>query len=284
VRREVSRRFRSADLRGLCTPRRFYIQQLLKSDPVVSADDIKVKQTVARAQRLRRFGRFVTLRAYAMRKQYFIRKEGGVLKKDPPVNPMSNPMTNPMAMMDGMKGNISYIVPNMVMMTFISYFFSGFVLVKVPFDLTNRFKVMLQRGVDLSTLDVSYVSSLSWYFLLMYGLRSVFRLVLGDDEAAQEEQRMMQMQMGMGMGGMGGGMNAPQPKALYKQESTSLKIHSHKCVLDDVEQSLLGDRYPSVPSLDDDIAKIPEPKVLVKKSSVEKRRKVKGSRSRTRKD
>jgi len=36
------------------------------------------------------------------------------------------------------------------------------VLVKVPFSLTNRFKSMLHRGVDLSTLDVSYVSSLSW--------------------------------------------------------------------------------------------------------------------------
>jgi len=159
---------------------RHYIQGLLKSDPVMDAGDIKVKQTVARAQRLRRFGRFVTPRAYAMRKAHFTRKDGGALRENPPANPMANPMTNPMAMMDGMKGNISFMVPNMIMMTFISYFFSGFVLVKVPFDLTNRFKVMLQRGVDLSTLHVSYVSSLSWYFLLMYGLRSVFRLVLGE--------------------------------------------------------------------------------------------------------
>ena len=111
------------------------------------------------------------------------------------------------------------MVPNMVMMTFISYFFSGFVLVKVPFGLTNRFKVMLQRGVDLSTLDVSYVSSLSWYFLLMYGLRSVFKLVLGQDSVAEEEKRMLNMQMGM----MGGGapMGGPQPKQQGRRCSTA---------------------------------------------------------------
>ena len=34
----------------------------------------------------------------------------------------------------------------MLMMTVISFFFSGFVLVKVPFPVTQRFKQMLQSG------------------------------------------------------------------------------------------------------------------------------------------
>ena len=86
----------------------------------------------------------------------------------------------------------------MLMMTVISFFFSGFVLVKVPFPVTQRFKQMLQRGVDLATLDTSYVSSLSWYFLLMFGLRGFLRVVLGEDPDAMDANREMQMQMGMG--------------------------------------------------------------------------------------
>jgi len=223
---------------------RFYIQQLLKSEPKHDLDDIKVNQTIARAQRLRRFGRFITPQAYEVRKHHLCRKDGGELRGEPPLNPMANPMMNPVGMMDAMKGNISYIVPNLIMMTFISYFFSGFVLAKVPFGLTNGFKVMLQRGVDLSTLDVSYVSSLSWYFLLMYGLRSVFKLVLGEESVAADEARMMQMQMGRPAGG--GMMGATQPKALFKAELTALQIHDQKSILSNVEKKLLGDRYPSI--------------------------------------
>ena len=59
---------------------------------------------------------------------------------------------------DGRDTHRLYMVPNMLMMTVISFFFSGFVLVKVPFPVTQRFKQMLQRGVDLATLDTSYVS------------------------------------------------------------------------------------------------------------------------------
>ncbi len=100
-----------------------------------------------------------------------------------------------MGMVDMMKGNVTFMIPNIVMMGFVSYFFDGFVCVKVPFPLpSNRFKVMLQRGVDLKNLNVSYVSSLSWYFLVTFGLGGVYQLILGEDVQA-DETRMMQMQV-----------------------------------------------------------------------------------------
>lgn len=43
----------------------------------------------------------------------------------------------------------------------ISHFFGGFVIVKVPFPLTTGFKQMFQGGLDLSTMDTFYVSSVS---------------------------------------------------------------------------------------------------------------------------
>lgn len=102
-------------------------------------------------------------------------------------------MSNPLAMMDMMKGNITFMLPNFAMMGFVSYFFSGFVCLKVPFPLpSSRFRLMLQRGVDLSTLDVSYVSSLSWYFLVTFGLSGVYKLILGDNVDIDDAKLMQQ--------------------------------------------------------------------------------------------
>lgn len=54
-------------------------------------------------------------------------------------------------------------------------------IVKLPFPLTIRFKSMLQSGVMTRDLDVQWVSSLSWYFLNLMGLQSVFGFILGSD-------------------------------------------------------------------------------------------------------
>jgi hypothetical protein len=40
------------------------------------------------------------------------------------------------------QGNVSYMVPNIAMMSFVSYFFSGFVCLKMPFSMpSTHFKV-----------------------------------------------------------------------------------------------------------------------------------------------
>lgn len=58
------------------------------------------------------------------------------------------------------------------------------IIVKLPFPLTMGFKSMMQRGIETQDMDVRWVSSLSWYFLNLFGLNGLFRLLLGSDNGA----------------------------------------------------------------------------------------------------
>ena len=157
-------------------------------------------------------------------------------------------LPDPSTMMDGMKGNMAAMVQNMVMMQGISHFFRGFVLVRVPFPLTRGFKQMFQRGLyELSTLDTSYVSSVSWYFLVMFGLRAFFRLTMGDPVQEELEGQKIQKEFGKDFGGRGPpGNQFDGPKAL-KAEADNLELLSSRqrtFRVDEAEKKLLGKRYP----------------------------------------
>lgn len=56
----------------------------------------------------------------------------------------------------------------------------------------------VQRGVDLPSLDVTYFTSLSYYILLLFGLRGVFMLFFRENTI--DETQMYRQQMGMGGG------------------------------------------------------------------------------------
>lgn len=124
-----------------------------------------------------------------------------------------NPMTDPNAMegmMGAMKGQMAMIIPNTMIMSWINAFFSGYVIstsrfrgcvaarlllyvcvrrfanhnylaVKLPFPLTIKFKSMLQAGVATKDMDPRWMSSISWYFLCIFGLQPVFNFILGSD-------------------------------------------------------------------------------------------------------
>ena len=106
-------------------------------------------------------------------------------------------MSDPSMMTDMLKKNLNMIVPQMLTAAWVNFFFTGFVVGKVPFPLTQRFRGMLQRGIELQSLDVTYISSLSWYFLNFFGLRGVFSLCLGANQL--DDAQAMQQQMAMGM-------------------------------------------------------------------------------------
>ncbi len=267
---------------------RSYAQQLMQAAPKIGEkefDQIRHKQTCSMAERVRIMGNLINRRSYNQRKTLLVNKKPKELKDkekaalaaggesavadavdssdwkrgllQEKVAAAANPMMSgdPSAMVGMLKNQAVFMVPNFAMMQFVNLFFQGFVCLRVPFSLPSiHFKDMLQRGVDISTLDVTYVSSISWYILLTFGLNGVYRLIL-DEGTEMDEGKMMQMQMQMGVGGgggMGGGFDANNA---FKQARSMLSISKNQFleVTDGAEKKLLGDRYPVNVDSDDSV-------------------------------
>jgi hypothetical protein len=208
---------------------------------------LRENRALARGQNLRTNPHVLSPASFSMRKTYLISAyQSGSFLKDPenrgkpPANPMSDPAGMDQ-MMGMLKGNMAMMIPNTLIMGWINMFFAGFVVLKLPFPLTIRFKSMLQSGVQTRDLDVRWVSSLSWYFLCLFGLNSVFIFILGNDNAAS------QMAQQMAMSGMASSTAAQpfapgqDPDKMMQAEAENLEVTEQHSILDGVESRLLGD-------------------------------------------
>ncbi|XP_010422233.1 PREDICTED: ER membrane protein complex subunit 3 [Camelina sativa] len=206
---------------------RYFVSKLMRSSPTPDAKMVKEGQVVIRARNLKVGANFIPPRSFRTRRFYFTNEENGLLHvpKGEAPNPQAAMFSDPNMAMDMMKKNLSMIIPQTLTFAWVNFFFSGFVAAKIPFPLTQRFRSMLQNGIDLSTVDVSYVSSRSWYFLNLFGLRGLFSLILGDENAIDDTQRMMQM----------GGFGFDASKSLGA-EKDGLDIIQHEWALPRFEQ------------------------------------------------
>jgi len=223
---------------------RHYASVLLSSQKKVDLSQVKDSQILLRARNLRENARYIPRQSFLMRKHFLNNEESGLLvtnqqrQSAPP-----NPMTDPSMMTDMVKGNLTNMIPMIVIGGWINWHFSGFVTTKVPFPLTLKFKPMLQRGIELASLDASWVSSASWYFLNVFGLRSIYALVLGENNAA-DQSRVMQEQMTMQAGGM------PQdPKQAFKAEWEALEVTEHHWALKNAESDMIATLGPTPDNL-----------------------------------
>ena len=233
---------------------RHYVSILLHSTKKVELQQVIDSQTMIKSRLLRENGRYIPkqvselsninffvilvcllpFQSFLMRRHYFNNEETGYFKVSLKRNTQApNPMTDPSMMTDMLKGNLTNVLPMILIGGWINWTFSGFVTTKVPFPLTLRFKPMLQRGIELQSLDASWVSSASWYFLNVFGLRSIYVLVLGENNAA-DQSRVMQDQMS------GAAMAMPaDPKQAFKGEWEALEICNHNWILHGIENKLL---------------------------------------------
>jgi len=225
---------------------RHYATTLLATTPKkLPLTTIREQRCLLRGINLRTNAAQLSSHSFDARKNYLVQGyKDGLFLKDPENRGKApgNPMTDPAAMegmMGMMKGNMMMMIPQTVIMGWINAFFAGFVIMKLPFPLTVRFKSMLQSGVATRDLDVRWVSSLSWYFLNLFGLQSVFIFILGNDNAAnQMAQQMSQMNPGATSGAMF--QPGQDPDKLFQSEAENLEVLEHWCILDGVEDRLLA--------------------------------------------
>lgn len=206
---------------------RYFVSKLMQSSQALDAKIVREGQLILRARNLRAASGFIPAKSFRARRFYYTNEENGLLHvpKGQAQNPQAQMFSDPNMAMDMMKKNLSMIVPQSLTFAWVNFFFSGFVAAKLPFPLTPRFRAMLQNGIDLSTVDVSYVSSRSWYFLNLFGLRGLFTLILGEENAMDDTQRMMQM----------GGFGADPTKNL-SAEKDGLDIVQHEWTLPKMEK------------------------------------------------
>ena len=76
--------------------------------------------------------------------------------------------------------------------------------------------------MDLPSLDVTYFTSLSYYILLLFGLRGVFMLFFRENTI--DETQMYRQQMGMGGGNPMAAMTGADPNKALEEEKAALEM------------------------------------------------------------
>jgi hypothetical protein len=189
------------------------------------ASELREKALLARAALLRTGNGFLTEPGFRQRRAFFCAADTGALREKLAKKDMTEMMmTNPDMMMGMMKQQLGGLGPQLALGAFVNFFFRGFVLGKLPFALSPKFRGMLQSGIDLPSLDVSYLSSLSYYMLLLFGSRGVFMLFF-QDATVNDAAMMMQSQMAGQMGMMNPA--AMDPGKAFAAEAAALELTEH---------------------------------------------------------
>lgn len=219
---------------------------IFKGETKIDMKEVKTNNMLSRCKKLKDNAHYLGDRALKSRKAYFIRKDSGVLMKPPKQkDPMQQLSAgpDPMMAMGMLKNQMVFVILQGGLAYWVSHLFSGFLVAKTPFPLTFQFKSMLQRGVEVASLEPGYVSSLCWYIFVMMSSSGLLGLLQSFKDSSKSDEMDDPMSIMMGpMGGMSpmmpGGMGGPDMSKVYKQEQESLEILQHDYILEGIETEL----------------------------------------------
>lgn len=192
--------------------------------------------------------KILTPQEFAKRKQYFLDQLSDThfqnkstdsessTDNQPSLSQLLDPNQNE-AMMNMAKGNLLNYIPQTIIMAWVNYFFAGFIIMKLPFGITDGFKSMLQSGGAPPDLSARYVSAILWYFVNLMGLKPIYSLLMGRGEADElmNQQTQQQQQVPM-MGGPG----QPQSDKVFKKEFENVQIlEQSECVYNGIVDRVL---------------------------------------------
>jgi len=216
------------------------IMELFKTPTSPSLDKVYESQIILRSRRLRVNGSRIPKESLKLRKYFFNNEETGIfprlIKANENTSPM-NMMMNPDAL--NMSSQFAMIISNLyffVLYNSINHFFSGFVTVKLPFHLTIGWKSMFQQGIDIRDLDITYVSSSSWFILIFSGVRGFTSILLpmqiisGSIFKPDTNNVQQQPQNAMSMS---------NPSKQFLEEKENLQIYKHLPIIEKSSERLL---------------------------------------------
>lgn len=169
---------------------RHHLSNLLDINTHAEFKEIHDNHLIQRARLLCHNARYIPTTSFSMRKHAFNNHINGLLTTKQPTiiveTPTAPPLMDPRNLIETLKGNFLNVISMLLVGGWITIMFSGFLTAKVPFPLTLTFQSMLQRGIELTGLEASWVSSASWYFLNVFGLRSFYHLIFTENDLRKE--------------------------------------------------------------------------------------------------
>ncbi|CDU19066.1 hypothetical protein YYC_01973 [Plasmodium yoelii 17X] len=140
--------------------------------PALKMDIEKMRQNnfLSRFTQLKTNSGFISPLAFLNRRYFYNKPQIGFFNEVPEqINPLDSFLKQDTSDLFGMmKNQIPFLILQLGLGFLINMFFSGYLVAKIPFPLTYKFKSTLQMGMDIELLDMKFVSSLSWYFLVMF--------------------------------------------------------------------------------------------------------------------
>ena len=193
--------------------------------------DIKLGNAIARANLLKNNYMFISERGFKKRQAFlsdFFSKE----YEPKEANPM-----NTSTMTTGLKNSAINGLYYLTIFVIGGYFFSGYLLLKLPFGLTQKFKNMTQQGLTLPDFSPSYVSAISWCIMLGFGLGPLIQFFAGGEYFSNlQHQATMMNPMAMMAGNPLMGKNYSK---MLKAEKESVEIINDFSLIEESVDRLL---------------------------------------------